>query len=86
MIVSAEMLVKTRLQLLSNVDVTVFVPSMIAVGEANGSVQVCTTLLAMEDTGRDFTITLTTYNGTSIYIIWYYHCIYYYYDCRYRWL
>ena len=44
----------------------VAVPAMVSVGEGDGMVQVCATLSAVEDTERDFTITLTTSDGTGI--------------------
>ena len=49
-------------------DVTVSVPAMVSVGEADGMVTVCATLTAMEATERDFTITLATEDGTGTYI------------------
>ncbi len=36
------------------------------VGEGDGTVQVCATLSALEDTERDFTITLSTSDGSGI--------------------
>ena len=42
------------------VDVTVSVPTMVSVGEGDGTVQVCATLTAIEDTERNFTIMLAT--------------------------
>ncbi len=44
---------------------TVSVPAMLSVGEGDGMVQVCGTLSAIEDTERNFTITLATSNGTG---------------------
>ncbi len=48
------------------VDVTVSVPAMLSVGEGDELVQVCATLSVMEDTERDFTVTLATSDGTGI--------------------
>ncbi len=48
-------------------DVAVSVPAMLSVGEGDGIVQVCATLSAMEDTERNFTITLATSDGTGPY-------------------
>ena len=50
----------------SSPDVTVFVPAMVLSGEGDGTVRVCATLSALEDTQRDFNITLTTRDGTGI--------------------
>ena len=47
------------------VDVSVSVPAMVSVGEGDGMVQVCATLSTVEDTERDFTITLATSDGTG---------------------
>ena len=47
-------------------DVSVSVPAMVSVGEGDGMVQVCATLSAVEDTERDFTITLATSDGTGM--------------------
>ena len=41
------------------------IPSMVSVGEEDGMVQVCATLSAVEDTERDFAITLATNDGTG---------------------
>jgi hypothetical protein len=38
---------------------------MMSVGEEGGMVQVCATLSAVNDTERNFTITLTTDNGSG---------------------
>ena len=43
-------------------DVTVSVPAMVSVGEGDGMVQVCATLSAVEETERDFNVTLSTSN------------------------
>lgn len=52
-------------------DVTVSIPSLITIGEDNGSVQVCVMLtMAMDDTERAFAIMLMTINnGTGRIII-----------------
>ena len=44
---------------------TVSVPATISSDEGDGMVQVCATLSAMEDTQRDFTITLGTSDDTG---------------------
>ena len=44
---------------------TVSIPAVVSVGEEDGMVQVCATLSAVEDTERDFTITLATSDGTG---------------------
>ena len=44
---------------------TVSIPDMVSVGEEDGMVQVCATLSAVEDTERNFTITLATSDGTG---------------------
>ena len=46
-------------------DVTVSIPAVENVGEEDRMVQVCATLSAVEDTERNFTITLATNNGTG---------------------
>ena len=43
----------------------VSVPTMLSVGEGNGTVQVCILLSAMEDTERDFLVMLAASNGTG---------------------
>ena len=48
------------------VDVTVSVPAMVSVGEGDGVVQVCATLSAVEETERDFNITLNIADGTGV--------------------
>ena len=45
---------------------TVSVPSMLQVGEQDGMVQVCATLLSMEDTQRNFTVNFATSDHTGI--------------------
>ena len=47
-------------------DVNVSVAAVISVGEEAGMVQVCAVLSAMNDTRRDFVISLTTRDGTGI--------------------
>lgn len=47
-------------------DVTVTVPSKLNVSEGDGSVQVCMTLVALESTERDFSITIATSDDTGI--------------------
>ena len=47
------------------IDVTVSVPATITIHEGDGIVQVCATLCAVENTERDFTITLATSDGTG---------------------
>ncbi len=49
-----------------HLDVTVSVPAMLTVGEGDGMVQVCATLSAIEDTERNFTLTLSTNDGTGM--------------------
>ena len=44
---------------------TVSIPAVVSVGEEDGMVQVCATMSAVEDTERDFTITLATSDGTG---------------------
>ena len=51
--------------LLPSADVTVSVPAMLSVGEGDGMVQVCATLSAVEETERNFTITLTNSDDTG---------------------
>ena len=46
-------------------DVTVSVPSILQVSEQGVMVEVCATLLSMEDTERNFTINLATTNHTG---------------------
>ncbi len=46
-------------------DVTVSVPAMLNVSEGGGLVQVCVTLSAVEDTERNFTVSLATSDGTG---------------------
>ena len=47
---------------------TVSIPSMVSVDEEDGMVQVCATLSALDDTERDFSITLATEDDdTGIY-------------------
>jgi hypothetical protein len=46
--------------------VTVSVPAMMSVGEGDVMVEVCATLSAVNDTERDFTVTLATGDGTGI--------------------
>ena len=46
-------------------DVSVSLPATIIVGEGEGMVEVCATLSAMEDTERNFMITLTTDDDTG---------------------
>ncbi len=46
-------------------DVTVSDPAMLSVDEGDGMVQVCATLSAVEDTQRNFIITLTTNDDTG---------------------
>ncbi len=43
----------------------VFVPTLLSVGEGDGMVQACATLSTVEDTERNFTITLATSDGTG---------------------
>jgi hypothetical protein len=45
--------------------VTVSVPATMSVGEGDGMVQVCATLSAVNDTEREFSITLATGDGTG---------------------
>ena len=52
--------------LYSSADVTVSVPAILSVDEGGGMVQVCATLSAMNDTRRNFSITLATSDGTGI--------------------
>jgi hypothetical protein len=47
--------------------VTVSVPAMMSVSEGDGMVQVCATLSAMNDTEREFSITLATGDGSGTY-------------------
>ena len=49
--------------LVSFLDITVFIPAVVSVGEEDGMVQVCATLSALNDTERDFTITLAATGG-----------------------
>ena len=52
---------------MSITDVTMFLQSMLqSIDEGDGTVQVCATLLAMEDTERDFVITLATSEDTGM--------------------
>lgn len=46
-------------------DVTVSVPSKLNVSEGDGSVQICVTLVALESTERDFSITVATSDDTG---------------------
>ena len=43
----------------------VSVPAMSSVSEGDGAVQVCATLSVMEDTERDFVISVSTNDGTG---------------------
>ncbi len=45
---------------------TVSVPAMLIINEGDGLVRVCATLSAVEDTEREFTITLATTNRTGM--------------------
>ncbi len=45
---------------------TVFVLSMLSVGEGDRMVQVCATLSVVEDTERNFTISLATSDSTGL--------------------
>ena len=49
--------------LLSFLDITVSIPAVVSVGEEDRMVQVCATLSALNDTERDFTISLATTGG-----------------------
>ena len=44
---------------------SVSVPAMVSVDEGDGMVQVCAALSAVEDTERDFSVTLATSDGTG---------------------
>ena len=44
---------------------SVSVPAMVSAGEEDGMVQVCATLSAVEDTEKNFTIFLSTSDGTG---------------------
>ena len=55
--------------ILLSTDVTVSVPAIIYIGEEDGKVQVCVTLSAMERIETNFTITLTTSDGTGLEVI-----------------
>ncbi len=46
-------------------DAHVSIPTMLSVGEGDGIVQVCATLSTVEDTERNFTITLATSDSTG---------------------
>ena len=56
------------LHMLVGPDVSVSVPTRISVGEGDGSVQVCATMSAVEETERDFNITFSTGDSTGTYI------------------
>ncbi len=58
---------KQALLLCVSTDVTVSVPAMLNIGEGGGMVQVCVTLSAVEDTERNFAISLATSDGTGSY-------------------
>ena len=51
----------------SNIDVSVSVPAMLSVEEEAGMVEVCASLsvIMMEETQREFVISLNTENGTG---------------------
>jgi hypothetical protein len=49
-----------------NAEVTVSVPTTMSVNEEDGMVQVCASLSAVNDTERNFTITLATGDGTGM--------------------
>ena len=51
--------------------VTVSVLPMVSVGEEDKIMEVCATLSAVEDTERDFTITLAASNGTGKHVFHY---------------
>ena len=51
--------------LLYYADVLVSIPSSKKISEGDGIVQVCATLTALENTERNFTVTLTTSNDTG---------------------
>ena len=46
----------------------VSIPDVVSVGEEDGMVQVCATLSAVNDTERNFAITLATSDDTGSYI------------------
>ena len=46
-------------------DVLVFVPTMLSIGEEDEMVQVCAILSALEDTEKDFIVTLATNDDTG---------------------
>ncbi len=68
-------------------DVVVFIPTLMGVDEGDEMVQVCATLSTVEDTERNFTITLATSDGTGITVYAYYKKQKPKLDhCSYRWL
>ena len=46
----------------------VYVPAMETVGEPDGAITVCATMLSLNSTGRDYVVTLATNDGTGIVI------------------